>query len=260
MNSDIFECWFQQQFVPAVKQHLQAKGLPCKAILLIDNCAAHPDEDLLCSHDGQMKAVFLPPNTTSVIQPLDGGILETAKRNYRKRLLQRVLTENEGESSPSLLETIKGMTMKDVAYMAGEAWEDVKAESISKVWRKTLLNRVDQLSGAAASSERDASAEAECRPEDERQPEDAAVVLEQLREAGFSEGNQEDIQEWLTTDSNEPGHTTLTEEEIVETVTLPDCEDDEEDDDDIADEPPVPSHSEAFTALSNNRTMAGGTR
>ena len=66
--------------------------------------------------------------------------------------------------------------MKDVAYMAGEAWEDVKAESISKVWHKTLLNRVDQLSGAAASSERDASAEAECRPEDERQPEDAAVV------------------------------------------------------------------------------------
>ena len=109
-----------------------------------------------------MKAVFLPPNTTAVIQPLDGGILETAKRNYRKRLLQRVLTENEGESSPSLLETIKGMTMKDVAYMAGEAWEDVKAESISNFWRKTLLNRVDRLRGAAASSERDANAEAEC--------------------------------------------------------------------------------------------------
>ena len=76
------------------------------------------------------------------------------------------------------------------------------------------------------------------------------MVLEQLREAGSSAGNQEDIQEWLTTDSNEPGHTTLTEEEILETVTLPDCDDDEEDDDDIADEPPVPSHSEAFTALS----------
>ena len=100
-----------------------------------------------------MKAVFLPPNTTAVIQPLDGGILETANVTTANALLQRVLTENEGESSPSLLETIKGMTMKNVAYMAGEAWEDVKAESISKVWRKTLLNRVDQLSGAAASSE-----------------------------------------------------------------------------------------------------------
>ena len=41
-------------------------------------------------------------------------------------------------------------------------------------------------------------------------------------------------------------------EEIVETVILPDCEDDENDDDGIADAPPVPSHSEAFTALSTN--------
>ena len=74
------------------------------------------------------------------------------------------------------------------------------------------------------------------------------MVLEQLRKADFSEGNQEDIQEWLTTDSIEPGHTTLMEEEIVETMTLPDCEDNEKDDD-FADEPPVPSHSKAFTAL-----------
>ena len=87
MSSDIFEHWFHQQFVPAVKQHLQHKGLPCKAVLLIDNCAAHPGEDLLCSHDGQIKTAFLPPNTTAVIQPLDGGILETAKQNYCKRLL-----------------------------------------------------------------------------------------------------------------------------------------------------------------------------
>ena len=133
--------------------------------------------------------------------------------------------------------------MKDVAYMAGEAWEDMKAESISKVWRKTLLNRVDQLSTAVASSERDASREPE------REPEDAAVISEQLREPGFSAVNQEDVQEWLTTDSNEPGQTTLTEEEIIETVTLLDYVDDE---DDIAAEPPVPSHSKAFTSLSTS--------
>ena len=144
IDSDVFEHWSQQQFVPAVKQHLQAKGLPCKAKLLIDNCAAHPDEDLLFSHNGQIKAVFLPPNTTSVIQSLDGGILETAKRNYRKCLLQRVLTENEGESLPSLLETIKGMTMEDVAYMAGEAWEDVKAESTCVYLEGLAQNTAEQ--------------------------------------------------------------------------------------------------------------------
>ena len=47
------------------------------------------------------------------------------------------------------------------------------------------------------------------------------------------------------------GHTTLTKEEIVKTVTLPDCADNEEDDG-ITDTPPVPSHSKAFATLSIN--------
>ena len=54
-------------------------------------------KDMLCSHDGHIKAVFIPPNvnTTSVIQPLDGDNLETAKHNYHKLLLQHVMAEND---------------------------------------------------------------------------------------------------------------------------------------------------------------------
>ena len=58
--------------------------------------------------------------------------------------------ENEGQSSPSQLGHVRGITVKDVAYMEEEAWEDVKADSISKVWHQTLLNRVDQLGRAVA--------------------------------------------------------------------------------------------------------------
>ena len=59
MDTDIFESWFHLQFVPTVKQHLQSLGLPCKAILLVDNCAAHSSEDILCSN--QIQTIFLPP-------------------------------------------------------------------------------------------------------------------------------------------------------------------------------------------------------
>ena len=55
-----------------------------------------------------------------------------------------------------------------------------------------------------------------------------------------------------TIDSNEPGHTALTEEEIIETVTTLEHEDNEDDNADIADEPAVPSHSQAFTSLSTS--------
>ena len=40
--------------------------------------------------------------------------------------------------------------------------------------------------------------------------------------------------------------------QIRETVTIPDGEDNEEDDDNIAEEPPVPFHSEAYTSLSTS--------
>ena len=70
-----------------------------------------------------------------MLQPLDGGILEATKCNYRKLLLQRVLAN----SSLSVLEAIKLVNIKDVSYMVGEAWEKVKAESIMKVWNRTLL-------------------------------------------------------------------------------------------------------------------------
>ena len=91
MSTEVFENWFQLQFIPTVMQHLQCQGLPCKAILLIDNCSALLYEEVLRSNDGKIRAISFPPNTTSVIQPLDGGILETIKRNYLKLLLQHVL-------------------------------------------------------------------------------------------------------------------------------------------------------------------------
>ncbi len=42
--------------------------------------------------------MFLPANTTSVIPPMDQGILEPLKKRYKKRLLQHLIIENESSS------------------------------------------------------------------------------------------------------------------------------------------------------------------
>ena len=63
MNSEIFAEWFKKDFVPAVKSHQRSQNIRSpKALLLIDNCSAHPDE--LSSRDGSVTCLFLPPNTT----------------------------------------------------------------------------------------------------------------------------------------------------------------------------------------------------
>ena len=70
-------------------------GLEPREILILDNCSAHPSEDELISEDGQIVAKFLPPNVTSLIQPMDQGVLECLKRLYPKSVLRELLSQTE---------------------------------------------------------------------------------------------------------------------------------------------------------------------
>ena len=71
------------------------------------DCSAHPCEETLVSDDGKIYAKFLPANITSLIQPMDQGVLESMKRTYRKpfeetlggwRWLDSPLKENQHAS------------------------------------------------------------------------------------------------------------------------------------------------------------------
>jgi len=46
VDTTIFSLWFQNHFVPFVQKKLQVMKLPKKALLILDNCSAHPDEEL----------------------------------------------------------------------------------------------------------------------------------------------------------------------------------------------------------------------
>lgn len=64
------------------EQVLKFKPDDVKALLLLDNAPAHPTEEKLVSSDGKICAVCLPPNTTSVVQPVDQGLICACKRWY----------------------------------------------------------------------------------------------------------------------------------------------------------------------------------
>ncbi len=71
-------------------------GVEPKAILVLDNCSAHPNEEDLVSSDGKVIAKYLPPN---VIQPMDQGVLECVKRRYRKKILEELIFRDEDGTS-----------------------------------------------------------------------------------------------------------------------------------------------------------------
>ena len=110
MPTDHFMEWFHNDFVPHVKKILEALGEKSTAVLLLDNCSAHPDPEDLVSCDGAIFAKFLPPNVTSLIQPMDQGVIESLKRRYKSKLLRKLIIEDE--VGMSAIEFLKGINLQ----------------------------------------------------------------------------------------------------------------------------------------------------
>lgn len=136
MTSAVFHDWFHNTFVPYVCTKLAALGQDCKAVLLLDNCSAHPDASELVNDDGAIVAKFLPPNVTSLIQPMDQGVLQALKRRYKKKLLRRLIIEDD--RGVSVIDFLKTINMKTVADFIAEAWDEIQPSTLRKSWQKIL--------------------------------------------------------------------------------------------------------------------------
>ena len=133
MTAAIFQDWYQKTFVPAVRRHLRERGLKEEALLLLDNCRAHPPAEKLRSADGRITVMYLPPNTTSIIQPLNQGVISSFKRHYRRELVKEIVL-SELDVTPFL----KQFRLKEMFFVAGRAWETVTAKTIENCWMEGL--------------------------------------------------------------------------------------------------------------------------
>jgi hypothetical protein len=71
----------------------------------------------------------LPPNTTSVIQPCDQGIIRAFKANYRF-LLSKFCVRNLDDKDELIMPNVK-----EAIFMIKEAWDNVSRETIVNCWR-----------------------------------------------------------------------------------------------------------------------------
>jgi hypothetical protein len=60
MDREIFENWYQKHFVPEVWAFLKERGLPQKAVLLLDSAPSHPRESLLTFANGLIVVKIFP--------------------------------------------------------------------------------------------------------------------------------------------------------------------------------------------------------
>uniref|UniRef100_A0A2K5CCU4 HTH psq-type domain-containing protein n=1 Tax=Aotus nancymaae TaxID=37293 RepID=A0A2K5CCU4_AOTNA len=121
-EQSVFRQWFEKYFVPQVQKHLKSKKLLEKAALLLDSLPrAHPSEEMLSSDDGRIIVKYLPPNVTSLIQPMSQGVLAIVKRYYQAGLLQKYMDEG---IDPKIF--WKNLTVLDAIYEV----------TITKAWKK----------------------------------------------------------------------------------------------------------------------------
>jgi len=79
----LFTEWFHQCFISEVKEYLEKEVL-----LIIDNAPGHLHSIII--EDENVQVVFLPPNTTSLLQPLDHGIISCVKASYTRQTFEMI--------------------------------------------------------------------------------------------------------------------------------------------------------------------------
>jgi hypothetical protein len=98
--------------------------------LFIDNCPAHPNLNSLSN----VKLVFLLPNTTSKLQPMDQGIIQNFKLWYRHLVLQKLIIAVESRAVPAAdgddcLVFFK-FSLLDAMAVVRTAWQSVTPATI----------------------------------------------------------------------------------------------------------------------------------
>ncbi|XP_018430489.1 PREDICTED: tigger transposable element-derived protein 1-like [Nanorana parkeri] len=211
VTQEIFLDWYGNYFCPTVLRFCERNKLPPKALLLLGNAPGHPGNFDAVRTPLGVQIVYMPPNTTSLLQPMDQGVIATFKAYYLRQTFSEMVKVLDRS----------GITMKDywrsfnvlkgVNNING-AWEEVTANCLNRVWRKLLPESAHDLS-----------------------VEPLENIVEDVRrlaqEAGFSEMTTDDVTELL--DSHEQQLSNEDLEDLAKELS----KQNEEEKDEVADVP-----------------------
>ena len=101
----------------------------CHILYVCDNASSHQVRDY--SH---IKFLMLPPNATSIMQPLDQGIILSAKRRYKKKLAERYLACVENNKDANSL--LKALDIVQATNMIAASWRETSSTIIQNCFHK----------------------------------------------------------------------------------------------------------------------------
>lgn len=124
MTSKLFSEWLQK-----IDKEMNKRKK--NIVLLVDNCGAHASLPKLQN----VQIVFFPANCTSILQPLDMGIIKCFKGCYRKRLVESILLNIENKVE----DPFKVINVKEACDNIAGSWWEVTEKTIRNCWKKAGL-------------------------------------------------------------------------------------------------------------------------
>jgi hypothetical protein len=113
-----------QDFLKAFNQRMKREQR--HVLMLMDNAPSHIIPDNMTN----VRVEFLPPTTTSHLQPMDAGIINAYKAHYRRYLIQYYVDAIDASQSPKV-------EISDAIRWTKLAWDEISMETISACWRHT---------------------------------------------------------------------------------------------------------------------------
>ncbi|XP_005608612.2 tigger transposable element-derived protein 1 [Equus przewalskii] len=195
MTSD----WFHNCFIPEVECYLQGRNLAFKVLLILDDAPVHCCEELRNAHPN-VEVLFMPPNTTSLIQPLDQGIIKAFKAHYTRELYSKALEALKANKETTMMDYWKSVTIRNVIDYVGTAWDSIKQATINNCWKSVWPDCVENFEGFESVTE-----------SIKNSVKNIMHIARQISGEGFDDMKEEDVEEILAEKAVEPTNEDLDE-------------------------------------------------
>jgi hypothetical protein len=126
MTKTIFENWLE-------RRNSDLSEMNRKIVLILDNATCHN----ISKQFSNIDLIFLPKNTTSLIQPCDQGIIKAFKNKFNNFMTENIITEsNNGKNK--LQTVLTKINILDAICVARLAWDDVTEHRIRNCFEKAF--------------------------------------------------------------------------------------------------------------------------